>query len=74
MPDKDTVEVYGIVLDARCAALLDIALNGTSVDDRWKATGKLWKLGCYLALGVVGKRGNSPHLRQHAIDLLGKKR
>jgi len=66
MPEK--VEVYGVIIDARCAALLDIALNGPDWTERRYAIDKLAALGCDLALGIVAKKGRDWTERKYAMD------
>lgn len=66
----ETVTVYGVVVDVRCAQLLDIALHGVDWTERRYAIDKLAALGCHVALGVVAKRGVDWTERRYAIDRL----
>jgi hypothetical protein len=65
-----TVEVFGVRIDIRCAALLDIALNGPNWGERKYAIDKLANLGCHLALGIVAKKGINWGERKYAMDML----
>ena len=72
MSDERIVEIYGVKIDAACAALLDIALHGFNKIERLRAIRRLGELDCTLALGVVGKEGQSSEEREFAIDLIKK--
>lgn len=64
----EIVEVYGIRIDVRCAALLDIALNGPDWTERRYAIDKMAQLGCAAALGVVARKGHDWTERRYAMD------
>lgn len=71
--DNLIIEAFGVRIDARCAALLDVALNGQTQYERIEAIDNLAKLDCHLALGIVGRQGQTQYERLRAIDHLGKK-
>ena len=59
MSEERIVEIYGIKIDTACAALLDIALHGFDEIERMEAIKRLGELDCTLALGVVGREGQT---------------